>query len=87
MAAFTPADAAALPPIASAAVGAVLGAAVGDAAGAYLEFAGRPDAAAVATALSMPGGGVWRLSPGQVSPRSLALSRSLWARFFTRSPP
>ena len=86
MAGFTPADAAALPPIASAAVGAVLGAAVGDAAGAYLEFAGRPDAAAVATALSMPGGGVWRLSPGQVSPRSLALSLAL-GTFFTRSPP
>ena len=62
---FTPADAAALPPVASAAVGALLGAAVGDAAGAYLEFAGRPDAAGVQYALSMPGGGVWRLSPGQ----------------------
>lgn len=63
---FTPAEAAALSPIASAAVGALLGAAVGDAAGAFLEFAGRPDAAGVQQALRMPGGGVWRVSPGQV---------------------
>ena len=68
--AFTPADAAALPPVAAAAVGALLGAAVGDAAGAYLEFAGRPDAAAVDKALRMPGGGVWRVSPGQVRSRA-----------------
>jgi ADP-ribosyl-[dinitrogen reductase] hydrolase len=65
---LTPADAAALPPVAAAAVGALLGAAVGDAAGAFLEFAGRPDAAGVQQALRMPGGGVWRVSPGQARP-------------------
>ena len=71
---FTPAHAAALSPVAAAALGAVLGAAVGDAAGAHLEFAGVPDAAGVAAALTMPGGGVWRLSPGQV--RCLGTFRS-----------
>ncbi len=48
-----------------AAVGAVLGALVGDAAGAVLEFADGP--LDVERAMTMPGGGVWRVAPGQVT--------------------
>ena len=51
--------------VASRAAGALLGAAVGDAAGGVLEFAGKPSDADVAAALTMPGGGVWQLAPGQ----------------------
>lgn len=48
--------------------GALLGAACGDAAGAFLEFIGRaPTAAEVTQALQMPGGGVWKVAPGQVT--------------------
>lgn len=48
--------------------GAVLGALVGDAAGAVLEFLGRaPTQAEVERALGMPGGGVWRVAPGQIT--------------------
>ena len=51
-----------------AALGAVLGALVGDAAGAVLEFFGGEIAEAdVAHALTMPGGGTWRVAPGQVT--------------------
>src|SRR3954469_4469952 len=48
-----------------AAVGAVLGALVGDAAGAVLEFAEGP--LDVDHAMTMPGGGVWRVAPGQIT--------------------
>jgi ADP-ribosyl-[dinitrogen reductase] hydrolase len=49
-------------------LGAVLGALVGDAAGAYLEFLGRkPREDEVERALRMPGGGVWRVAPGQIT--------------------
>jgi len=54
---------------ASAALGAILGALVGDAAGAVLELAAN-DAitdAAVEHALTLPGGGVWQVAPGQVT--------------------
>jgi len=48
--------------------GAVLGALIGDAAGATLEFLGRkPTTDEVERALGMCGGGIWRLSPGQVT--------------------
>jgi ADP-ribosyl-[dinitrogen reductase] hydrolase len=48
--------------------GAVMGALVGDAAGAVLEFLGRaPTEAEVHRALDMPGGGVWRVAPGQIT--------------------
>ncbi len=50
------------------AVGAVLGALVGDAAGAVLEFTRGPILAEdVEHAMSMPGGGVWEVAPGQVT--------------------
>lgn len=70
-----------------AALGALLGACVGDAAGATLEFLGKPiTPELVDHALSMPGGGVWNVAPGQVTDdcelglslaRALADSRSL----------
>ena len=51
-----------------AALGAVLGALVGDAAGAVLEFIGRPITEEdVADALTMPGGGIWNVAPGQIT--------------------
>ena len=51
-----------------AALGALLGAAVGDAAGAVLELLGRaPTEAEVAKALTMPGGGCWKVAPGQIT--------------------
>ena len=50
------------------ALGAMLGACVGDAAGAVLEFLrAEPTAADVAHALSFPGGGCWRVAPGQIT--------------------
>jgi ADP-ribosyl-[dinitrogen reductase] hydrolase len=50
------------------AVGAVLGALVGDAAGAVLEFLREPvEERHVELALSMPGGGVWSVAPGQIT--------------------
>ncbi len=61
--------------------GALLGALCGDAAGAVLEFMGRsPTPADVDRALRFPGGGVWRVAPGQVTDDgelTLALARSL----------
>jgi ADP-ribosyl-[dinitrogen reductase] hydrolase len=48
-----------------AAVGAVLGALVGDAAGAVLEFEEGP--LDVDRAMTMPGGGTWRVAPGQIT--------------------
>ncbi|MCP4699670.1 MAG: hypothetical protein GY862_22895 [Gammaproteobacteria bacterium] len=63
------------------ALGAVLGACIGDAAGATLEFLGRkPTAEEVKEALAMPGGGVWRVAPGQITDDgelTLCLARSL----------
>lgn len=51
-----------------AALGALLGACVGDAAGAVLEFVDPPPTAAqVQWALTMPGGGVWGIAPGQIT--------------------
>jgi ADP-ribosylglycohydrolase len=48
--------------------GAVIGALVGDAAGGVLEFFGREiEAADVEHAMTMPGGGCFRLAPGQVT--------------------
>lgn len=50
------------------ALGAMLGACVGDAAGAVLEFQRTdPTPADVARALSFPGGGCWRVAPGQIT--------------------
>lgn len=52
----------------NAALGSSLGACVGDAAGATLEFLGKPiTPELVDRALSMPGGGVWNVAPGQVT--------------------
>jgi ADP-ribosyl-[dinitrogen reductase] hydrolase len=51
-----------------AAEGAVLGALAGDAAGAVLEFLGREVTPTdVDHAMGMPGGGVWRVAPGQIT--------------------
>lgn len=50
------------------ACGALIGLLIGDAAGAPLEFLGRtPTAADVSRALTMPGGGIWRVAPGQIT--------------------
>lgn len=65
----------------SAALGALMGACVGDAAGATLEFLDKPiTPALVQDALSMPGGGVWKVAPGQVTDDcelGLCLARAL----------
>lgn len=54
--------------ITDAALGALLGACVGDAAGAVLEFVEpAPSPAQVQWALTMPGGGVWGVAPGQIT--------------------
>lgn len=51
-----------------AALGALLGACVGDAAGAVLEFVEpAPTKTQVQWALTMPGGGVWGVAPGQIT--------------------
>ncbi len=51
-----------------AALGAILGALIGDAAGAPLEFMSpSPTVADAQRALTMPGGGVWRVAPGQIT--------------------
>lgn len=51
-----------------AALGAVLGALAGDAAGAVLEFRREPITVEdAARALTFPGGGVWRVAPGQIT--------------------
>jgi ADP-ribosyl-[dinitrogen reductase] hydrolase len=61
--------------------GALLGAFVGDASGATLEFLGRkPSNEEVERALSMVGGGCWRVAPGQITDDgelALCLARSL----------
>lgn len=66
------------------ALGCVLGACVGDAAGATLEFLGRqPGHEEVAWAMTMPGGGVWRVAPGQITDDAelaMCLSLALTAR-------
>ena len=51
----------------SAAMGAVMGALVGDAAGGTLEFRQSYGEEAVDEALSMSGGGIWGLAPGQIT--------------------
>ena len=64
----------------AAAQGAVVGAFVGDASGAPLEFKPQPTPEQVAEALTMPGGGVWNVGPGQVtddSEMALCLLRGL----------
>jgi ADP-ribosylglycohydrolase len=49
-------------------LGCLLGACVGDAAGATLEFLGhKPTPDEVEGAITMSGGGVWGLSPGQIT--------------------
>lgn len=54
--------------IVDAKLGCVIGALVGDAAGAYLEFIGhKPSPEEVEKALTMPGGGIWELAPGQIT--------------------
>lgn len=54
--------------LADAALGALLGACVGDAAGAVLEFMEPPPSPTqVQWALTMPGGGVWGVAPGQIT--------------------
>jgi ADP-ribosyl-[dinitrogen reductase] hydrolase len=64
-----------------AAEGALLGACVGDAAGATLEFIGHaPSQEEVERAMSMPGGGVWRVAQGQITDDgelTLCLARAL----------
>jgi ADP-ribosylglycohydrolase len=51
-----------------AAFGCLLGACVGDAAGARLELIGRkPTFDEVQHAMTMPGGGVWNVAPGQIT--------------------
>ncbi len=55
-------------PIYNAALGAFLGACVGDAAGAVLEFyPGQIGTDDVRKAMDMPGGGIWRVAPGQIT--------------------
>lgn len=62
-------------------LGCLLGALVGDAAGAPLEFLGRtPSTEDVEWAMGMPGGGVWRVAPGQITDDgelTLCLARGL----------
>lgn len=54
--------------LSAAALGALLGACVGDAAGAVLEFMEpAPTQANVQWAMTMPGGGVWGVAPGQIT--------------------
>ncbi len=67
--------------LSDAAVGCLLGALVGDAAGATLEFIGhKPSLAEAKHAMTMPGGGVWRVAPGQITDDgelALCLARAL----------
>lgn len=64
-----------------AALGAILGACIGDAAGAVLEFtSGDLTAKSVDHALTLPGGGCWRVAPGQITDDgelTLCLARAL----------
>jgi ADP-ribosylglycohydrolase len=61
--------------------GCLLGALIGDATGAKLEFIGhRPTDQEVTDTMTMPGGGVWRVAPGQITDDgelALALARAL----------
>ena len=61
--------------------GALLGALIGDAAGATLEFLGRePNSDEIDHALTLPGGGVLSVAPGQITDDgelTLALARAL----------
>lgn len=50
-----------------AALGCLVGALVGDAAGATLEFSAQPTLSEVDHAMRMPGGGIWRVAPGQIT--------------------
>ncbi|NEP59410.1 MAG: ADP-ribosylglycohydrolase family protein [Symploca sp. SIO2G7] len=51
-----------------AAMGCLLGALVGDAAGATLEFLGhKPTPEEANRAMTMPGGGIWQVAPGQIT--------------------
>ncbi|CAI5996152.1 unnamed protein product [Closterium sp. NIES-64] len=71
----------------SRATGAIVGAFAGDAAGAVLEFGGVVTAEAARRAITMPGGGVFRVGPGQITDDSelaLCLARALVA---ARAPP
>ncbi|CAI7820838.1 unnamed protein product [Closterium sp. NIES-53] len=71
----------------SRATGAIVGAFAGDAAGAVLEFGGVVTAEAARRAMTMPGGGVFRVGPGQITDDSelaLCLARALVA---ARAPP
>jgi len=65
----------------NAALGAMLGTFAGDAAGGTLEFLGRkPREKEVNRAISMPGGGFWKLAPGQITDDgelTLSLTRGL----------
>ena len=60
---------------------ALLGALIGDAAGATLEFLGRkPSREEVDKALTLPGGGYWKINPGQITDDgelTLSLARAL----------
>ncbi|CAI5498198.1 unnamed protein product [Closterium sp. Naga37s-1] len=71
----------------SRATGAIVGAFAGDAAGAVLEFGGVVTAVAARRAMTMPGGGVFRVGPGQITDDSelaLCLARAL---VVARAPP
>lgn len=64
----------------SAAIGSMLGAACGDAAGAVLEFKTTISETDVDRALTMPGGGAFRVAPGQITDDSemmICLARAL----------
>lgn len=64
--------------------GAVWGTLIADAAGANLEFYGQqPTHTDVEEALSMPGGGCWKIAPGQITDDgevTMALARVLAAQ-------
>jgi ADP-ribosylglycohydrolase len=66
--------------LSDATLGCLLGACIGDAAGAVLEFREPPSPADVAWAMTMPGGGVWGVAPGQITDDSelmLCLAQAL----------
>src|SRR5215831_8754523 len=72
-----------MPDVLDAAYGCLIGACIGDAAGATLEFLGRkPTPADVDRALTLSGGGVFHLAPGQMTDDgelTLCLARALSA--------
>ena len=66
--------------LSDATLGCLLGACVGDAAGAVLEFREPPSPTDVDWAMTMPGGGVWGVAPGQITDDSelmLCLAQAL----------